>query len=47
MAQLVFYFIFLVLFSVNNSYNPSTYSLYNTKSIIAGAFIAKGGLGGD
>jgi len=46
-AQLIFYFVFLVLFSVNNSYNPSTYSLYNTKAIIADAFIENGGLKGS
>lgn len=45
-AQLIFYFIFLVLFSVNNVYNPDTYSLYNSKSIIAGAFIEQGDLTG-
>jgi len=38
-AQLLLYTCFLILFSVNNVYNPKTYPLYKTKSMIETAML--------
>lgn len=37
-AQLIFYGCFLILFSVNNVYNPYTYQLFSVNQVIADSF---------